>query len=199
MVEVRLFEEGTVPEFTKPEWYAGREAAPHLEQHGGHRERLLLASDFVRRAVTEYGLDTVVDLGAGDGGLLSTLSDLNVKSSGYDLQQSNSDAASANRGVKVGVRDVVAKPVSWRKPATTCGIATEMLEHLVDPHAFVRSIKAKAIVASSPWSETNGGAYEFHCWAWDHEGYRALLEQAGYTVLDQQSFSIYQVTLGVRL
>jgi hypothetical protein len=41
--EWRLFDEGTVPEYTQPEWYVGREHAPHLEQ-GGHRERLMVAA-----------------------------------------------------------------------------------------------------------------------------------------------------------
>jgi len=197
MTEIRLFEEGTIPECTTPEWYKGREHAPHLEEYG-HRDRLLQASAYARQAVADYGLSRIVDMGAGDGGLLSTLADLDVKFEGYDLQQTNVDAALANRGLHLEVRDIVANPPAWYGNCETGVIATEMLEHLVDPHGFLRSIPAKVIVASSPWSETVGPAYEFHTWAWDNEGYRALLEQAGFEVVAQNNISIFQVWLAAR-
>src|SRR4051812_29850682 len=97
-MEARLFPEGQPPEWTTPEWYAGREAAPHLEQEG-HRERLLLTATFIEQAINEGATD-IVDLGAGDGGLLSLFrNDLRVDwLHGYDLQQTNVDAA-AVRGV----------------------------------------------------------------------------------------------------
>lgn len=197
MVEVRFFEEGTIPECTTSEWYTGREHAPHLEQYG-HRDRLIKASEFVHRLVAEHGLTRVVDVGAGDGGLLSTLSDLSVSREGYDLQQTNVDAAKANRGLDLEVRDIVADPPTWSDDEHTCVVATEMLEHLVDPHGFLKAIPAKAVVVSSPWSETVGPAYEFHTWAWDNDGYRALIEQAGYEVVYQENVSIFQVWGAVR-
>lgn len=197
MAEVKLFQ-GAAPEWTTPGWYAQRETAPHLEQPG-HRERLILASEMIHVACWSRGFRTVVDLGAGDGGLLSLLEDLKVDRIGYDLQQTNVDAAQRNRGIEIYLQDVVAKPVNWPQPGKAfCAVATEVLEHLVDPHAFVRSIGADTLVASSPWNETEGGAYPFHTWAWDKPGYIDLIEQGGFEVIDHHYVSMFQVVLAVR-
>jgi hypothetical protein len=52
IVEWQLFPEGTIPEYTTPEWYAGRERAPHLEQEP-HKWRLETAAGFVTETVIE--------------------------------------------------------------------------------------------------------------------------------------------------
>ncbi len=79
-------------------------------------------------------------------------------------------------------------------------VATEMLEHLVDPHDFVRRIAghARALVCSSPWQERPGNAYEFHTWAWDFDGYRALIEQGGFHVVRHEAVGPFQVIAAVR-
>lgn len=191
MSEWRLFPEGTVPEYTTAEWYLTREHAPHLEQDE-HRARLIRSSALVAQAAFSWRLKTLVDLGAGDGGLLSLLGPA-VTAWGYDLAPANLDAAKV-RGVDVRPGDVVAGPVEWGEIA----VATEMLEHLVDPHAFVRGIRSKALVCSSPWQERPGHAYEFHAWAWDFDGYRALVEQGGYEVVRHEAVAAFQVILAVR-
>lgn len=215
MGEWRLFPEGTVPEYTTAAWYAGRERAPHLEQGGGHTERLIETAAQVHAAAKEYGLRTVSDLGAGDGGLLSLLERPPIVSCwGYDLQQTNVDGAVNDRGVRVELGDVV--DGEWYDPdldnrdgTIVVGqivVCTEMLEHLIDPHGFVRRIAQRArwperdpvLVASSPWMERPGNAYEFHTWAWNQDGYRALLEQGGFEVVRQQICGGFQVLTGVR-
>ena len=192
MGEWRLFEEGTVPEYTTPEWYLSREHAPHLEQQQ-HRGRLLLSANLVARAGMFHGR-TVVDLGAGDGGLLSLLGP-GLTAWGYDLQPTNIDAAKL-RGVDVRYGDVLNDPIQWGVIA----VATEMLEHLVDPHGFVRMIaaNAKVLVCSSPWNERPGAAYEYHTWAWDFDGYRAMVEDAGLKVRHHAGVGAFQVLMAVR-
>jgi 2-polyprenyl-3-methyl-5-hydroxy-6-metoxy-1,4-benzoquinol methylase len=196
MAEWRLFDEGSIPEWTTPEWYEGREAAPHLEQEG-HRERLLLTAELVNSAHAAH----VVDLGAGDGGLLSVLPKT-VRNYGYDLQQTNVDAAKQRR-VAVVLQDVV-NDNSWMSTVNpnTCLVATEMIEHLLDPHAFVKKLydetPARWLVASSPYTETVDSHYEFHTWAWDLAGYRKLLEDSGWRVLRQETAWISQVLLAER-
>jgi 2-polyprenyl-3-methyl-5-hydroxy-6-metoxy-1,4-benzoquinol methylase len=210
MGEWKLFPDGTIPEYTTAAWYAGRERAPHLEQGGGHTERLHETAAQVHvAACTRFDLPpTVSDLGAGDGGLLSLLNmDQIVAAWGYDLQQTNVHGARSEREVDVQYGDVIE---GWTEPRFTRGrvpirwgqisVATEMLEHLVDPHGFVRTIgqHSKVLVASSPWLERPGSAYEFHTWAWDQDGYRALLEQGGFQVVRQQICGGFQVLTGVR-
>lgn len=189
----RLFPEGTVPEYTQPDWYASRDRAPHLEQ-AGHRERLELTARLImEHSAANEDLITLCDLGAGDGGLLSLLGD-RFMAWGYDLQASNIEGA-AERGVDVRHGDVVTGDIDWGDIA----VATEMLEHLVDPHGFVRRIRTKAsvLVCSSPWHERAGKAYEFHTWAFDPVGYRALVGQAGYRVLRHEFSGPFQIILAV--
>lgn len=204
-MEWRLFPEGTVPEYTTPQWYAGRERAPHLEQPG-HRERLLLTFDMLKWVVDRYpARHTVSDLGCGDGGLLSLVSGMPYAGSdqlavqagvvsawGYDISPEAVKGAH-DRGVIAYVHDVVADPqgVEWGN----ISVATEMLEHLVDPHAFVRKIRENSwyVVASSPFNENDRGHYEFHTWAWDMTGYRKLFEDNGWSVISHGTVQSFQV------
>jgi hypothetical protein len=190
--EWRLFDEGTVPEYTTAEWYAGREHAPHLEE-AGHRGRLMQTAAYVAQAAFGRQLRTVVDLGAGDGGLLSLLGP-GLHAWGYDLMPANVDAAK-DRGVDVRLGDVLTSDIYWGQIA----VCTEMLEHLVDPHAFVRRIAdyAEVLVCSSPADERPGRAYEFHTWAWDETGYRNLVEQAGFTVTAYRRVDRFHVLMAV--
>ena len=99
MSEWRLYPEGTVPEHTTSLWYEGRERARHLEEPG-QRERLLRTAELCADAFS-LGARDAVDLGAGDGGLLSQLQ---YPCWGYDLQETNIEGA-RERGVKVSYLD----------------------------------------------------------------------------------------------
>jgi hypothetical protein len=199
-MEARLFPDGTVPEYTTALWYAERESAPHVDQDL-HRPRLDLAAAMINALEPA----SVIDLGAGDGGLLTLLDDAHP-GWGFDLQLSNVEAA-ARRGVNVRLVDVVAlldQPgalLDATPPTPTIAVATEMLEHLVDPHRFVRRIldhDARYLVASSPWTETAEAHYGFHTWAWDRDGYAALVTAAGWRVRRHETTGMFQVLLAER-
>ncbi|HEU4541176.1 MAG TPA: methyltransferase domain-containing protein [Jiangellaceae bacterium] len=193
MAEWRLFQDGEIPIYTTPEWYLDRERAPHLEQDL-HRGRLLQSARLVAEAAMAHRFRTVVDLGAGDGGLLSLLGP-GLTGWGYDLCPSNV-AAAKERGVDVRLGNVLDGPIQWGDIA----VATEMLEHIVDPHGFVRTVfdNSRVLVASSPWNETPESHYEFHAWAWDTTGYRELMEQAGWVVRNHARVSMFQVLMAVK-
>ncbi len=183
MAEYQFFSPEEIPEWTTPEWYSDRDAAPHLEQVW-HGDRIRKTAEIIEWVIAD-GVSSVCDLGAGDGGLLSILSLPNHLKWGYDLQPSNVAAAEA-RGVDVSLGDVVKDPRLVLECGADLLIATEFLEHLVDPHAFVNTCFASGagwIVASSPYDETPEKHYEFHTWAWDFEGYTELLENAGWVVV----------------
>lgn len=198
-MEAKLFSDDDIPDFTTAEWYGERERAPHLEQWN-HQWRLEQARVLVAKAVFDFDVLSVSDLGAGDGGFLSTIKDLRrhdapiaLDSWGYDLQPTNI-AGAAERGVNVTYADFLVDPVHYGD-LTVC---TECLEHLVDPHGLVRDCPSPWFVGSSPVNEHAGSHYAFHLWAWDRDGYAALLTQGGYEVVDHVDNGQFQVILGRR-
>ncbi len=200
MTEHKLFD-GDVPHVSTFEFHEHRERAPHLDQPN-HRPRLELAAAFVGTAATihegrEGGMATLSDLGCGDGGLLSLVKDV-VDAWGYDFAPSNA-AGWAERGVKAEALDVFGADRDRVRFGDITAV-TEVLEHVADPHGAVRWIgeHSSFIVASSPWNETPERHDECHAWAFDTDGYRALIEQGGYRILKHEQVLQFQVVLGWR-
>ena len=202
MTEYRFYPDG-IPPVSTFEFHEHRERAAHLEQPV-HRPRLLKAAEFVGEAVTRLrsGLPksvTVSDLGCGDGGLLSIVQGLpRVSAWGYDFAPANV-AGWAERGVSAEAVDVF-NGDRGRVDLGDVTVMTEVLEHLADPHEAVRWVAggSRFLVASSPWGETPDYHDECHSWAWDLDGYRALVEQGGFRVLRQEKVSWFQVVLAWR-
>lgn len=200
MTEWRLFEAGTIPGGTTPEWCARRNRPPYVKEDA-HRGRLELAASFVAQMVNSGYVDSVVDLGCGDGSLLALLQSgplatLPALLWGYELPH-NGESVAGKRGVDVRYADVTTDDINWGRLA----ICTEMLEHLIDPHAFLRRVAEHSpwLVASSPFAKTDESHCEYHTWAWDLDGYRSLIEQAGYGIMRHETISMFQVVLGRKL
>ena len=60
-------------------------------------------------------------------------------------------------------------------------ICSETIEHLDDPEATLRKIRAKTkwLILTTPDGETNDGNLQ-HYWGWDMQGVRELLESTGF-------------------
>lgn len=197
MTEWKLFE-GSVPHVSTAEFHADRERAPHLEQ-AFHQERLHLAAEFVRQALSRPGNTTVSDLGCGDGGLLSLLKSLpeyaHVEAAwGYDFCPANA-AGWEERGVTASALDVFAD--LSQAVLGDVVVLTETLEHLADPHEVLHSLRdqARNLVCSSPWNESDHTHSPEHAWAWNLEGYASMIQAAGWTIIRHQQAGLFQVVL----
>lgn len=196
-MEWRLFPEGEIPHVSTAEFHADRERAPHLEQPI-HKARLEKAAEFAVDAVSRVHLASVSDLGCGDGGLLSLLMHQHGIESlwGYDFQPSNA-AGWVERGVTAYPLDAFGADRSQVQLGNV-SVCTEVLEHLSNPHGAVRWIAhhSQYLVASSPYTENDISHDACHAWAWDQEGYAALLNNHGWEVVRHETVGMFQVIMG---
>lgn len=132
-----------------------------------------------RRFLQDYSVSSIVDLGCGDGSLLKQLSELSIPMWGYDAGIANVAHACAI-GLDVRRGNLLADPLAYGDLI----VATEVVEHLVDPHRFVRSLPGDKLILSSPSAEDADWHYEHHAWAWDMEGYADLVRTNGWAVVD---------------
>ena len=181
MGEWQLFPPGTVPDFTTPEFFAAHRWVPPQHQIG-HRQRTAMAARLIADVVAEYGCESVSDLGCGDGSLLEELAavGVHVPTWGYDAGRANV-ARAQSRGLDVRQADLFSDELAYGDLVTAC----EVVEHLADPHSFVRGLPGRVIVLSSPSTETADWHYVHHAWAWDLDGYAELVTNAGWQIIRQ--------------
>lgn len=197
MTEWKLFD-GAVPYVSTFAFHEHRARAPHLDQPA-HWPRLHVAGRFLREAAGE--MSTWSDLGCGDGGLLSVTQDAFTRAWGYDFQPSNAAGWPERRvtAYLLDAFDVASRAQVRLGSVVSC---TEVLEHLAAPHAVLSwlasSPETEALVCSSPVNETAASHDECHAWAWDFEGYAALVAGAGWDVLRHEVISGFQVLWAVK-
>lgn len=139
-----------------------------------------MVADLIREFVTDHSVASLVDLGCGDGSLLGQIRDLPIRMWGYDAGTGNREQATAH-GLDVRPADLLTTPLEYGDLI----VATEVVEHLVDPHAFIRSLPGDKLILSSPSAEDGDWHYEHHAWAWDMDGYAHLAATCGWTVVEQ--------------
>jgi len=197
MTETRLFDPAEPPEWLNSDWWANTENCNHLDNRV-HRARLESAALSATQAAQDLGIETITDVGAGDGGLLSLLPEpYRSKSWGYDVIEDSVKHAKTVRKVDVRKCNVV----TGRPRLAPVVVATEMLEHIEDPHAFVQKLYnagTEFLIASSPHSETAEQHEWNHAWAWDRPGYAALIEQAGFRIVGHFDAEWSQIIVGKR-
>lgn len=173
------------------EFHQHRERAPHLEQ-SWQNGRLFMAARFIRKANPK----SVVDLGCGDGGLLSLIKE--IPSWGYDFCPANAEGWD-ERGITAEFEDVFNTDFEPRWGELT--VVTEVLEHLADPHSTVKWIAENStyIVASLPFDERPGDNIcedlHEHIWGFDEEGFRDLIG-AHFNILEYRRVDWNQIILG---
>lgn len=178
MTEWRLFDAGE-PFFTTRRFFEDHPWVPPQHQVG-HAARTAMTAELIRKVVADHRPDSITDLGCGDGSLLAELADLDVPAWGYDLGAGNLEVGTS-RGVDVRYGDIL-DPTGLELGELV--VACEVVEHLLDPHRWLRVLPATLLVLSSPAAETSDWHYEHHAWAWDEQGYRALVRGTGWRALN---------------
>lgn len=189
-----------VPYFSTQEFHDDRPVAPHIEEHGMQRDRLMLAADMVTELCLQYNIKTVSDLCCGDGGLLEYLKpffhDNDIESWGYEFSPANVRDALYKRKVNVSFADVTKDNIDFGE----LSIMTECLEHFHDPHKMVQRVAEHSnyFVASSPNGEVPEAHYELHTWGWSWPAYENLFKQAGYKIARHEESTIFQVLAAIK-
>lgn len=173
------------PKYHDAEFYKDRPVSDHIHQEG-HRDRLLRTLHDVLFLVDLYPeLDSVVDFGCGNGGLLHELGKArpDLRAHGYDLSPAAIAAATEQYDVDATNKDFI-NDFEFCCCADIA-VMTEVLEHLVDPKEFLRKLKPriKWIVCSVPANENAENHYIYHLWAWDAQSFKRMFTDLGYTVL----------------
>lgn len=176
VTEWKLWEGDEPPFFTQPDFFTSH---PRIagEHQVGYYERQQLVANTVTRVASQISFKTLTDLGCGDGTLLAALRNRvpHIETWGYELGEQNV-AHARGIGMNVTQADFVHDDVTLGE----CVLLTEVLEHLVDPHALLRKLDASLLIATSPAGETDRWHYEHHAWAWDADGFHALFLDTGW-------------------
>lgn len=170
-----------IPHSHDAQWYKDRELADHINQEE-HRPRLMQVLAYLH-SILQPNM-TICDFGCGNGGLIREIQkEFPNKIWGYDLQPTNiQDAFEKGTGKhNIFYKDFINEECAFPDIA----ICTEVLEHLVDPDAFLVKLKdngVKYIIASSPDYETESYHAPFHLWVFTGDSYKEMFYNAGWIV-----------------
>ncbi len=187
-----------VPHSHDADFYRDIELADHINQDG-HRPRLMQVLDYITQLTSDDDQLTICDFGCGNGGLIREIeSKIPNKIWGYDLLPANvTDAHVKGNTNNITYKDFITDVEGIQYPDVA--ICTEVLEHLVDPDAFLNRLlenNVQCVVASSPDYETPNYHASFHLWVFNGDSYKEMFEQVGWKViLHHKDFFQYIVAI----
>ena len=192
-MENRFFEE---PRCHDRAFYDNRPAADHINQ-ASSALRIHLAVGYAAYVVRFQKVRSVGDFGCGTGGGLMLLSRSllpeGVRLYGYDLCPANVEMA-RSRGLDVVRRDFVNEEVEWPELM----IMTETLEHLIDPHGFLKRIpRGTWVVLTVPLADDGKRHDTTHLWGWTEKSFPRMCAAAGFDVHRwEELMDKFQVLIG---
>lgn len=203
-MEWKLFDPANPPQVADPAWLR-KQPWMRLEGQPGFPERASMVYDLVNDVLRwqRPAIDSVTDLGCGDGAMLrflqTLLSDAGISPAsitGHDI-----GAGDIEHATRIGPYVYHLTDITTEMDAVQLGdlnIMTEVLEHMVDPLGFLRDLYLRLrnqmnlggwLVATSPSAETDEWHNDIHLWAWDMSGYQHLFGQAGWEIIEHQNIA----------
>lgn len=167
------------PRFADPAWLT-YQGWMDLAHQPGFQQRARMVCDLVSEIAALRPVASLTDLGCGDGALLAMLGKIVQPTWGYDAGTADV-AHGRSRGLDVRCADILGGELEFGELL----VATEVVEHLEKPEAFLRSLPGELLVITSPSRETGDWHNEIHSWAWDLEGYAGLVTRSGWQVVRQ--------------
>lgn len=148
---------------------------PHDARRFGYGHGLRVAMTIQLAALRALGRRSIADLSCGNGDIVAGVNDQRRAAGQRPLTSYLGDFAAGWQlhGPIETTIDLI--------PGVDVFICSETIEHLSDPDAVLRAIRAKAhcLVLSTPIGETDHGNPE-HLWGWDQDGIADMLSDAGF-------------------
>lgn len=157
-----------------------------------HTDRFDDSAALITKAA-QLGATTWADYGCGAGALLSRVDGFTTKW-GVDFWEGAAELGKT-RGLTIKIADIESDVLEPSDLAS----ATEFLEHIGDPHGFLRNVPCRWFVGSVPYHETSTNFDIAHVWVWDTDGYRSMVEQAGFKVIEHTWRGLGQHILAERI
>jgi hypothetical protein len=135
-----------------------------------HRERINYTASILEGLAADTRGRSVADLSCGDGGVLAA-----AKAVRWSSTFLGDRAARPGLDVVGPIEETISQC-----PEVDLFVCTETLEHVRDPLAVLKAIRArtkKALLLSTPAGEEGTGNPQ-HCWGWDPAGIFGLLRDA---------------------
>ena len=192
-MEHKFFDE---PRCHDTAFYDTRAAADHINQ-AASALRIHIAAAYAAYIARFHGVRSVGDFGAGTGGLLMLLQGSllpeGLRLYGYDLCPANV-AVAQERGLDVVQRDFVNEGVEWPDLL----VMTETVEHLVDPHGFLKRIpRGTWAVFTVPLADDGKRHDKTHLWGWTEKSFPRMCMAAGFDVhIWDEMLDKFQVLVG---
>lgn len=148
---------------------------PHDARRFGYGHGLRVAMTIQLAALRALGGRSIADLSCGNGDVVTGVNDLRQREGRRPLIAYMGDFAPGwpiHGPIEATIDQI---------PDVDVFVCSETIEHLTDPDAVLRAIRAKAqcLVLSTPIGETTRGNPE-HLWGWDQAGVAEMLTDAGF-------------------
>lgn len=160
-----------LPNYNYDFYQQGIYAQPIHHMKGASTMRMLVAKAMVDYLYAKEEIESVLDLGCGDGALLQYIWSPIKTFVGVDLSKANIEYAKSQSNLIEWLNE----DLTTRKNKADLIIICETLEHLLDPVATFKKLDCKFLITSVPLDETPDKHSPFHVWGWSGDEFSEMI------------------------